>query len=139
MEQVEPGGVTRFPQRYRLPVFSDEELDKIHGASLDILERAGISTNSDRLLKIMADNGQRVDFDKNRIFFDPQYVEQMVALAPSTYIMGARNPDNDLVIDGTYSYLSTDGCPAEIIDLETGDRRYSTKEDLRQLGVLADY
>ena len=139
MEQVPHGGVTRFPQKYELPIYTPEDLDKVHQSSLDILERAGISTNSDRLMKIMADNGQKVDFDKGRIYFDPQYVEDMVALAPREFTLGARNPDNDLVIDGRYSYLSTDGCPAEFIDLESGERRYSTKEDLRQLGVLADY
>jgi len=139
MEQVPHGGVTRFPQKYELPIYTPEDLDKVHQASLDILERAGISTNSKRLMEIMADNGQKVDFDKERIYFDPQYVEEMVALAPREFTLGARNPDNDLVIDGRFSYLSTDGCPAEFIDLETGERRYSTKEDLRQLGVLADY
>jgi trimethylamine--corrinoid protein Co-methyltransferase len=139
MEQVSPGGVTRFPQKYNLQIQSAEDLDKVHQASLDILERAGISTNSKRLMQIMADHGQRVDFDKERIYFDPQYVEEMIALAPSGFTLGARNPDNDLVIDGRFAYLSTDGCPAEIIDLDTGQRRYSTKEDLRQLGLLADY
>lgn len=137
--KVAPGGVTRFPQKYELPIFSKEDLDKVHQASLDILERTGISTNSDKLMKIMADNGQKVDFERKRIFFDPDYVMKMVALAPREFTLGARNPENDLIIDGRFSYLSTDGCPAEFIDLETGERRYSTKEDLRQLGTLADY
>lgn len=139
MEKVPHGGVTRFPQKYELPIYSKEDLQKVHAASLDILERVGISTNSERLLKIMADNGQRVDFDKERIYFDPQYVEKMVALAPRNYVLGARNPENDLVIDGRFSYLSTDGCPAQIVDLESGERRESTKEDLRQVGILADW
>jgi len=139
MEQVPHGGVTRFPQKYELPIYSSEDLDRVHQASLDILERVGISTNSKRLMEIMADHGQKVDFDKERIYFDPQYVEKMISLAPREYTLGARNPANDLIIDGRYSYLSTDGCPAEFIDRVTGERRYSTKEDLRQLGVLADW
>ncbi|MCJ7832270.1 MAG: trimethylamine methyltransferase family protein, partial [Actinobacteria bacterium] len=100
MEQVPHGGITPFPQKYELPIYAPEDLDKVHQASLDILERAGISTNSKRLMEIMADNGQRVDFEKERIYFDPQYVEKMIDLAPREFTLGARNPANDLVIDG---------------------------------------
>ena len=50
----------------------------------------------------------------------------------------ARDPALDLVLDGTRGYLSTDGCPGDMIDLETRRRRGGTKADLAELTRLAD-
>ena len=42
------------------------------------------------------------------------------------------------MLDGTRGYLSTDGCPGDMIDLETRRRRGGTKADLAELTRLAD-
>ena len=131
--------VTAFPRRFNLEVMTPEQVEKIHEKSLEVLERVGVSTSNDNLLKVMADEGQKVDFENSRIYFDPDFVMAKVALAPRNYTLGARNPLNDLEIDGKSMYLSTDGCPALIIDLETGERRKSTREDLGQITKVADY
>lgn len=134
--------ITRFPRRFQLDAISPEEIQKVHEASLDVLQRAGFSTNSDMLAKRMADEGQKVDFgqggDNHRVYLDPQFVMAKVALAPRNYTLGARNPENDLPIDGQHMYMSTDGCPAFMLDLDTGERRGSDKQDLRDIARLAD-
>ena len=97
-----------------------------------------MSTTSDRLLKLMADLGQNVDFQDRRIRFAPDFVEAKRALAPRNFTLAGRHPDRDLVIDGTRGYLSPDGCAPQVLDLETGRRRASTKADLGQIARLAD-
>jgi trimethylamine--corrinoid protein Co-methyltransferase len=131
--------VTAFPRPFDLEVFTPEQVEKIHAGSLEVLQRVGLSTNSQKVLQVMADEGQKVDLAAGRVYFDPQFVEAKVALAPRYYTLAARNPANDLEIDGKHMYLSTDGCPAFILDLETGQRRESTKEDLGQISKVADY
>ncbi len=49
------------------------------------------------------------------------------------------DPLLDLPLDGNHSYLGTDGCGVEILDLVTGERRRSTKGDVRDIARLCDY
>ena len=119
-------------------VLTPEQERAIHEHALAVLERVGVSTTNDRLLKVMADHGQRVDFDERRIRFDPAFVEEKRALAPRTYTLHARNPEFDLPLGGDRGWLSTDGCPAHVLDLETAQRRYSTKQDIAEHTKIAD-
>ncbi len=47
-----------------------------------MLEQTGVSTTNKRLLRVMADPGQRLDSDEMRIRFDPDFVEQQRKKAP---------------------------------------------------------
>jgi trimethylamine--corrinoid protein Co-methyltransferase len=126
------------PHRNQVPVLTEGERDLIHRRALDILERAGVSTTNTALLDLMAELGQSVDREGGRIRFDPGFVEERVAMAGRAVTLCARDPDLDLVLDGTRGYLSTDGCPGDMIDLETRRRRAGTKADLVELTRLAD-
>lgn len=130
--------IRAIPRRYEVKVLSDDELRAVHEGALQVLQRVGFSTTNERLLKLMADLGQEVDFDARRIRLDPGFVMDAVKLAPARYTLCARDPANDLVLDGDHAYLSSDGCPAEIIDLDSGQKRYGRKDDLATIARVAD-
>lgn len=130
--------IRSLPWNHRHDVITPQAVDAVHRHSLETLETVGVTTTNERLLKTMAEHGQNVDFENKRIRFDPAFVEEKVALVPREFTFYARDPKLDLILDGTRGYLSTDGCPAEIIDLETGKKRYSNKEDLSSITRLAD-
>ena len=119
-------------------ILSPEQEKKIHGSCLQVLEQTGVSTTNKRLLQVMADHGQKVDFDEMRIRFDPDFVEQQRRKAPSTYTLHARNPEYDLPLGSERGWLSTDGCPAHVWDIDTLQRRYSAKEDITRFTTVAD-
>ncbi|MGZ4150005.1 MAG: trimethylamine methyltransferase family protein, partial [Actinomycetota bacterium] len=77
-------------------VLTPDQERAVHEHALAVLDRVGVSTTNDRLLKVMADEGQRVDFDAKRIRFDPAFVEEKRALAPHAYTLHARDPELDL-------------------------------------------
>jgi trimethylamine--corrinoid protein Co-methyltransferase len=130
--------IRRMPWTHRHDVLTAEEVSTLHERSLEILRRVGVTTTNRGLLELMRAAGQEVDLDEGRIHFDPAYVERCVDLAPAHYTLAARDPDLDLPLDDTAGYLSTDGCPADILDLETGKRRPSTKQDVADITRLAD-
>lgn len=134
--------IRRFPRRFDLQPFTTEQLDAIHEASMRILEETGFSTSSRALAETMAEGGQRVEVDgpngNARVWLDPAFVMGALALAPRRYTLGARDPNDDLPLDGRHMYMSTDGCPAHIIDIETGERRATRKQDLGDLARVAD-
>ena len=58
--------------------------------------------------------------------------------APAQYTLYARNPENDILLDGRYGYMGLDGSGTQILDLETGAARNSTKADLQKVARMAD-
>lgn len=133
-----PTTIRSLPRTHHVEVLTSEQVGRIHEAALQILQRTGIATTSDKLLKLMGDHGQDVDFPNRRIRFAPDFVEGKRALAPPHFTLAGRRPDRDLAIDGAHGYLSPDGCAPQVIDLDTGQRRSSTKADLGQITRLAD-
>ncbi len=125
-------------RRLTIEVLSDDDLERIHRATLTVLERVGIAISSERILRALGDAGGTVDLETGRVRFPAAMVEGMVALAPSRYMLAARDPALDLQIGEGNGYLSLDGCAAEIVDLDTGRRRLPTKADLVQATRLAD-
>ncbi len=133
-----PGPIRSLPLRYHVEVLTPDQVERIHEGALQILQRTGIATSSAKLLELMADHGQDVDFENERIRFAPDFVEEKRALAPRHFTLAGRHPARDLAIDGAHGYLSPDGCAPQVIDLDTGQRRSSTKADLGQITRLAD-
>jgi trimethylamine--corrinoid protein Co-methyltransferase len=131
-------GLVSLPLREPFELLSSDDVRKIHEATLTALERTGMHVGSERVLSALSDEGARVDMDSKRAWFPPELVEAKMALAPSSFTLAARDPGYDLPLDGRLSYLSTEGCLAEIVDVDTGEWRPSTKDDLEQMTRLGD-
>ena len=130
--------IRSYPRTPFLQVLTPEQERAVHQHSLEVLQRVGVTTTNRKLLELMAAHGQQVDLDAKRIRFDPAFVEERIALAPERFTMAARDPNLDLPLGGDVGWLTTDGCPASVIDLETGKRRYSTKQDVADIARVAD-
>ncbi|MGZ6347771.1 MAG: trimethylamine methyltransferase family protein [Anaerolineales bacterium] len=52
--------------------------------------------------------------------------------------MAARDPQQDLPLDGNHVFVGTDGCGVEVIDIQTGERRVSRLQDVRDIARIAD-
>jgi trimethylamine--corrinoid protein Co-methyltransferase len=122
-----------------MEVLTPGEVVAIHEASLHILWQTGILMPlDDAKYDRLEDLGVKVDREKQKVYFPPQVVEEALKKAPTTYTLYARNPENDLPLDGTKGYLTLDGCGNQIIDPETGELRASSKAYLGQAVRLAD-
>jgi trimethylamine---corrinoid protein Co-methyltransferase len=115
------------------------EIECIHNASLQILEKTGIRVLSKDALTILKKAGAKVDFGTNRAFLPKQLVEEALEMAPKTVTYGARNPKYDFMLNQKEPHFCTDGDPPFILDWETGKRRYSTTEDIAKCAIIADY
>ncbi len=122
-----------------LELLSNKAVRDIHDASLRILEHTGMIMLLERENQDKAcDLGLRVDRETNWICFPPDVVEAAIQKAPSSYTLCARNPENDVLLDGHHGYMGLDGSGTQILDLETGAVRNSTKADLQAVARIAD-
>ncbi len=82
----------------------EEQIRAIHAGSLELLEEPGIFCTNERAAALLNDAGCRLTRDEEtqnawRIRFPQSLVEESLAGAPTEVILGARNPDNRLVLN----------------------------------------
>ncbi len=123
---------------YRLRILSDEQLRQFRSATLEVLAEIGVHCPSDLALKLYAEHGAQVDWGSQVVRIHPDLVLEALSHAPRCYVMGARSAAHDLTLDGTRTYIATDGCGVETIDFVTRQRRRSCKADVAAMARVAD-
>lgn len=123
-----------------LTVLTEQEIEQIHRASLRILSETGVlmPLRAARYQQLQ-ESGVRVDQENNRVFFPRDIVEKALQSVPPVFTLAARNPANDLVVDGTKGFLTLDGCGLQILDPNTHQVRKTNKADLGNAVRVADY
>jgi trimethylamine--corrinoid protein Co-methyltransferase len=125
--------------RVRAGVLSDEQLSEIKAATLHVLETVGVHFPSELALRVFIEHGAQVDLESQIVRLSPELVLEAMSHAPRTYTLAGRADGTDLILDGTASFYSTDGCGTETIDFETGQHRSSCKADVAMMARVADY
>jgi len=126
-------------QRLSCRILSKESLNTVHYATLEVLEKTGVIVESDKALKILEETGCTVNYRKRLVLIPSYLVKEALMKKPKNVTLYARNPKNDVRLDGRHSFLCTDGSGMYTIDPKTGERRASTKEDLSISAKIADY
>jgi trimethylamine--corrinoid protein Co-methyltransferase len=124
--------------KLKLEVLTAEEVRKIHEATLWIIEHVGVRFPSERALEIWEANGATVDREKKIVKVKGDVIEEALKKCPPSYPLAARDPGQDLPLDGNHVYLGTDGCGVEVIDLQTNQKRTSCLRDVQEIARLAD-
>jgi trimethylamine--corrinoid protein Co-methyltransferase len=124
---------------YHLSILSDEQLEQLKSATLEILQDVGVHCPSAKAQTIYAEHGANVDFESQIVKLPPEVVLKAMSFAPRYYTMGARSAEYDLKLDGTAMYCATDGCGTETIDFVTRERRSSVKDDVAKMAQVSDY
>jgi trimethylamine--corrinoid protein Co-methyltransferase len=125
--------------KFHLEVLSADQLEAIRSATLHLLEHVGVHVPSQRALRVFAEHGARVDMEGQIVRLSPQLVIEAMGHVPRSYVLSGRAEGTDLVLDGTASYFSTDGCGVDTVDFETGEQRASCKEDVAKMAQVSDY
>lgn len=123
---------------FSLNVFTDDELDEIHLATLEILEKVGLFVETDEALEAFDSGGAIVDKKSKTVKIPPWVVEDAIRSAPSKLILHGRDPKNDYVMEGNRVGFTNFGEGVFIIDPYTGERRETTKADVATSALVVD-
>ena len=127
-----------FYSPYTIEILTQSQLETLKNGTLTLLDEVGVHFPSKKALEIFSDHGARIDRDKEIVRLSPDLVKKAMSNAPRTFVLGGREERFDLLLDGSCSYLSTDGCGVHVIDLETGKQRSSRKEDVARSARVCD-
>lgn len=121
-----------------LNVLTKDEMERIHEASVSILEKTGVRVYSEKVRKLLAGHGAIVVGDI--VKFPRSLVEESLKRAPKEILLAARDPKYDIKIPTTdFPFIATSGFSPFIDDLETNRRRPSTLSDLEAFALVSDY
>ena len=125
------------PVNRRIPeyaYFTEEGLDRIHGASMTILEEVGVEFRDPVALE--AWKKARAKIVGERVHIDRGLLMELLSHAPASFVQHARNPERSVPVGGRNTiFVPTYGSPF-VRDFEN-KRRYGTLEDLQNFVKLA--
>ncbi len=117
---------------------SESDIRSIHEMSVRLLEEVGVKIPNEQALQIFEDSGAKVDRETGIVKISRTMFEEMVEKAPARVVLCGREEKNDLILEGARTYLGTGGTVLNCLDLETGERRPTTLQDVRDFARLMD-
>jgi trimethylamine---corrinoid protein Co-methyltransferase len=135
LAQSQPG-----VQHRRFPptkIISDDEVEAIHKASLQVLSEIGMDFMLPEALDLLAKSGG-CKIDGERVRFEPAFIEETMRHAPSQFVLNARNPAKSFTVGGPNIAFGTVGSPPSCHDVDSG-RRTGNREDFRKFLKLGQY
>ncbi|MGC9318763.1 MAG: trimethylamine methyltransferase family protein [Armatimonadota bacterium] len=119
-------------------LLSSAQLETLQEGTLRLLDEVGVHIPSRQALTIFADHEASVDWDRQIVRIPPHLVRKAMSTAPRSFVLGGRDERFDLTLDGSCSYLCTDGTGVHVVDLETREMRPSRKEDVAMTARVCD-
>ena len=121
----------------RFEVLSQPEIERIHSASMEILSEIGISVDYGKAQEIFREAGADVNEGAGVVRIPESLVQKALQDAPSSFILHGNDPDVKVEIGGDNVTFAALGTPTHILDIDTGERREVTLEDVyRHLKVI---
>jgi trimethylamine---corrinoid protein Co-methyltransferase len=123
----------RFPPT---PVVSEDELESIHNASMQVLEEIGIDFMHEGARAILKQAGADVRTGVERVRFDRNMILEAIKTCPTEFTLHARNAERNVKIGGKNLVFAQVASPPNCSDLQ-GGRRAGNHEDFKKFVKLA--
>ena len=128
-----------FKRKFKpLKLITEEEVDSIHTASLEILKNTGVKFDSKWALDFFKKNDCAVDFENKIVKFPEGLVEECIRKAPSTYTCKAREEKYDMVYNKDIVYFQ-DAPAMHTFDFKTQTTRIPTKQEYADYVKVLDF
>jgi trimethylamine:corrinoid methyltransferase-like protein len=115
--------------RLQCKILSEDETQRIHDASVRLLETVGVKCLSGRALDLMARGGARVDRDSRIVRIPAGMLAEALRTTPKSIVLGARDPKRDVLLPARTSGYTLDSGGVYMRDFKSGERRYATLQD----------
>jgi trimethylamine--corrinoid protein Co-methyltransferase len=123
----------------RIRFLDKREEDFVHAQSVKCLEEMGVLVRSHSVLKTLESGGAIVDYGSGVAKIPESMVDEAVKRAPRSIRLCARDSKHDLPMPvESWPNLGTTGLGIYMRDIDTGEKRPSTRKDIADFIRLAD-
>jgi trimethylamine--corrinoid protein Co-methyltransferase len=127
---------TDFTKNLGYSTLTPEQFDKIHFATLEILEWVGVNVFHDEALGLLKKAGARVNGE--RAFIPITLVKEALASAPSSIYVQNRGGVRAMALENGRSYYGTGSDTPNVYDIHTKELRKAVKQDVINAARLCD-
>ncbi len=113
-----------------------QECDKIHMATLEILERTGVDVHDDKARALLVKGGARSD--GRRVHIPEVMVERALAVTPKRLTLYNRTGQPAIRAWGYRTYYGGGSDCLNVLDHRTGQRRRPKLQDVREAATVMD-
>jgi trimethylamine--corrinoid protein Co-methyltransferase len=114
------------PQFHKL---SDDQVERIHNASLEILDRTGVCLYEPEALDLLKKAGIAVS-EENRVRIPPGMVEWALSIAPRRVVLCDRSGRRVMPLERNNVFFGPGSDCPNVLDHRTGERRPGTVQDI---------
>ncbi|HSJ55836.1 MAG TPA: trimethylamine methyltransferase family protein [Anaerolineae bacterium] len=118
-------------------ILSDEQCQRLHAASLEILDRVGVRLYHQEAVDLLRTAGARVE-DGNLVYVPSSLVEKALATAPKRVVMCNRHGDPVMPLEGDRCFYGPGSDTLHVVDHRTGERRKPLLRDVVEGTLLCD-
>lgn len=115
-------------------LLTQEQVERIHDASLEILEEVGLRVRYEPARELFKEHGCNVE--EERVRFPRAVVEKYRKLAPPSFTFHARDPKFDRTIPRDSPVIVTASSAPDVIDPATGAERRAESKDIARIAHL---
>ena len=117
-------------------LLTQQQVERTHAASLEILENVGFLVRNENALTIFKQHGCQVDSESQIVKFPSGVVEEFRAMLPPTFTFYGRVSEYDRTLPKDRPVIVTGSSAPNINDLITGRERRARSEDIARIAHL---
>ncbi len=129
--------LSRCYQPSNFQTLEQDQIETLHNASLEIMERTGMRFFDPEALALFKKTGARIS-DGNLVRIPPDRVEWALRSVPDNVNIYDQNQQLRMALGGKRSYFGVGSDCMSIYDLETGEHRKAVRSDVVQGVRLVD-
>jgi len=115
------------------------DVEQIDQTGRRILERIGIRISDSDFLGALKKAGAQVDYEKQRVRFSGDGLDEILSRAPSRFTLYSRNGKNNLDLGEGRVYFANGGRVFRILDSGTGLYRLTELRDVANTATLVEH
>jgi len=108
---------------------SDDQLERIHNASLEILDRTGVCLYDEQALDLFRKAGVST-LEENRVHIPPGLVEWALSITPKRVVLCDRHGHRVMPLERNNVFFGPGSDCPNILDHRTGERRPGALQDI---------
>jgi trimethylamine---corrinoid protein Co-methyltransferase len=121
----------------RFRKLSDDQVERLHHASLEILDRTGVRLYEPEALELLEKKGVQPE-DGNRVRIPPGLVEWALSMAPKRAVLCDRSGRRVMPLERNNVFFGTGSDCPNVIDVRTGERRPGLLQDIVEASIVCD-